>query len=167
MDPKTKADMASGLTIPIELLAPVSSSITEDGDLLNATVSQSVFDKNREIIRKGAEIEGHVFRRRMDGGFAIEIDRINTVNGWQSFYGRLVSLVADVQISSKAANIPTQGVTIIKPASSPEIPAGTSVVWVTQPLNTRVFSSRTLGIAKCVSGRRILMTVMANYYHPA
>jgi hypothetical protein len=149
---KGKEGLPEGLSIPIDLLSPISSSTTDSSDLLKAVVSQTVRHRGSEIILKGAEIDGHIFRRRIDGGFAIEIDRINTVSGWMPVYARLVSSDdAHVVISRQqdylksyiptriaTSNVPTPGVAIIKLTSDAEIPAGTGMVWVTEGLIPRI-----------------------------
>jgi hypothetical protein len=135
----------------VELLSPINSSSTDQSDILKANVSQPVRYKNKEIILNGGEIEGHVFRRRIDGGFGIEIDRINAVNGWQQFYGRLVLIggnAINLQQGTHSATyipdgsitslMPTPGVAIIKLTSGGEIPTETGMVWTTELLKPRV-----------------------------
>ncbi len=150
-DEISKAELPDGLTIPVELSWPINSSTTDQTDLLKARVSQSVRYKNKEIILQGAGIEGHVFRRWVGGEFRIEIDRINTVNGWKPFYGRLLSIGGNainlkqemhsttVQPNGSVTSlVQIPGVAVIKATSGEEISAGTGMVWTTEPLETRL-----------------------------
>jgi hypothetical protein len=148
---KLPSGLPEGLNIPIALLLPISASTADGSDVLKAVVSETVRHRSSDIIRKGAEIEGHVFRHRADGAFEIEIDRVNTVNGWMPIYARLRSIDAPAVISRQedylkpniptrfpTTDIPTPGVAIIKLTSASEIPAGTAMVWITEGLTPRI-----------------------------
>jgi len=148
---KAKSGLPEGLSIPIKLLLPIGASTADRSDLLKAVVSQTIRHRGSNVILEGAEVEGHVFRHRIDGAFEIEIDRIDTASGWMPVYARLISIDAPVLIAeqldylkpsipTRAAtpDIPTPGVAIIKMNSDREIPAGTAMVWLTEELTPRI-----------------------------
>jgi len=145
--PAARLGLPDGLSIPIELLLPISPSTADSSDVLRAVVSQTIRHRGSPIILKGAEVEGHIFRHPSEDSFAIEIDRVDTVEGWMPTYARLVSVDAPAVILNQhdylkprapSADIPTPGVAIIKLTSAREIHAGTAMVWLTEALTPRI-----------------------------
>lgn len=143
LNAETRMDLPNRLLVPVELLSPITPSGADRSDILKANVPRSVQYSGKEVILKGALVEGHVFRRRIDGGFAIEIDRVNTVRGWQSFYARLISFgdtAIPAQGKSRTIHAPTStpGVATINITSGLEFAAGTQMLWITEPLDRQI-----------------------------
>jgi hypothetical protein len=110
-------------------------------DVLTARVAAAVSLRGQEIIAAGAAIEGHVRPCRGESAVILELDRVQTRNGWEPFYARLVSVASTQAVversvsSSKNFNPEIPGVAkIIFATRSAELAAGTLMLWRTEPL---------------------------------
>jgi tetratricopeptide (TPR) repeat protein len=144
-DPNRHVEKGPGLPpdleIAVSLASPVSVTTASARDLLTAKVAAPVSLRGQEIIAAGAAIEGHVRPCRGENALIIELDRVQTRNGWEPFYARLVSVASTQAVvessvsSSKNFNPEIPGVAKIGFASrSAELAAGTRMLWRTEPL---------------------------------
>jgi hypothetical protein len=139
--PAKSRELPLDLEIAVSLVSPVSVRTAKGNDVLTATVATPVSLRGHEIIAAGAAIEGHVRPCRGESAVIIELDRVQTRNGWEPFYARLVavdSTQAGVQSngnSSKKSDPDIPGVAKIFFATrSAELAAGTRMLWQTEPL---------------------------------
>jgi hypothetical protein len=144
-----RLDLPPDLEIMVSLGSPITSATARANDALSASVAEPVFSKGQEIIARGAVVEGHVLPRRGENGVVIELDRVQTRNGWAPFYARMVSFSSASQASVKSIVPSLNGAefgdrTVL---SEPEIPgvtritfasgsaglaAGTRMIWRTE-----------------------------------
>lgn len=139
------------LNVIVALQSPVSPAAAMANDIIAASVAQPIVVHGREIVNRGAAIEGHVLPRRGQEAVVVELDRIRTKDGWAPFYARLIALNG----TPRAEGVRASRVDISKPASmpDPEIPGvakielsgehaelspGTQMTWRTEPLTAPV-----------------------------
>ncbi len=144
------------LNVAVLLGSPLSLAVAAANDVVRATVAQPVLSNGHEIIARGAMVEGHVRLRRGENAVVIELDRVQTLSGWAPFYAHLVSLASNIpqartdrEDTRRGANPPARksadsamladpeipGVAKISFLSrSAELPAGTQMIWKTEPL---------------------------------
>lgn len=139
--PAKSPELPPDLKIAVSLGSPVSVTTATGSDLLTAMVADPVSLRGHEIIAAGAAVEGHVRPCRGENGVIIELDRVQTRNGWEPFYARLVSVAttqAQVESSAgseKKSNPEIPGVAkIVFATRSAELAAGTRMLWHTEPL---------------------------------
>ncbi len=139
--PSGRPDLPPDLDIAVSLASPISRAAAAANDVLTATVAAPVSSKGREIIARGAVLEGHLRPCRGENAVIIELDRVRTRDGWAPFYARMVSVASINQASAENAGpqrnadpeIP--GVAKISfTGKSAELAAGTQMVWRTEPL---------------------------------
>ena len=116
--------LPADLEITVSLTSPVSVTTAKESDVLMAVVAAPVSLKGHEIIAAGAAIDGHVHPCRGENAVTIELDRVETRNGWEPFYARLTS------VASTAAALQSSGLSTRK--LDPEIPGVAKVVFVTR-----------------------------------
>jgi hypothetical protein len=75
-------------------------------DLITAAVVKPVMDHGRQLIQAGALIEGHVRSNRGDNSVVIQLDRVQTSDGWMPFYAQLLKLGSN---ASQVQRSNTQG----------------------------------------------------------
>jgi len=155
-----KFELPTGLEIAAALRTPVDSATAAPGDALEATITKPVFWRGKEIVSRGARLEGHIRQLRPlsdaeQCAVTIEFDRIQTFDGWVQFYARMTALrglpalartlrtkrhpafeaAPDVSDSRHTIDPEIPGVsTIYLPAASAQMPAGTSMIWRTEEL---------------------------------
>ncbi len=139
--PAKSPELPPDLEITVSLASTVSVTTAAGNDVLTARVVAPVSLRGHEIIAAGAPVDGHVRWCRGESAVIIELDRVQTRNGWEPFYARLVSVAsaqAEVQSSggsSKKFNPEIPGVAKIMFATrSAELAAGTRMLWRTAPL---------------------------------
>ena len=76
------------------------------------------------MIAAGAAVEGHVRPCRGENGVIVELDRVQTRNGWAPFYARLVSVASTQAAGRKHAGS--------RKKSDPEIPGVAKIVFATR-----------------------------------
>jgi tetratricopeptide (TPR) repeat protein len=131
-DSAGKPALPMGLEIEVSLVTPVSVQSASQDDVIAATVTQPVMVKGREMIARGAAVDGHVRPRRGEGAVVIELDRVMTRQGWLPFYARLISAAgADARLEDP--EIPGVA-TVALPAKTGELAAGTRMTWKTEAL---------------------------------
>jgi tetratricopeptide (TPR) repeat protein len=130
------AGLPPDLEIAVSLASPVSVTTASGSDVLTARVTAPVSLRGREIIAAGAAIEGHVRPCRGENALMIELDRVQTRNGWEPFYARLVSVASTQAVpESSVSNPEIPGVAkIVFATRSAELAAGTRLLWRTEPL---------------------------------
>jgi hypothetical protein len=143
-DQQRQEDKSAGLPPDLEiavLLASPVSVTTASGDVLTARVAGPVSLRGQELIVAGAAIEGHVRPCRGEHAFMIELDRVQTRNGWAPFYARLVSVASTQAVlessagKAKTATPEIPGVAkIVFATQSAELAAGTRMLWRTESL---------------------------------
>ena len=126
-----RLDLPPDLEIMVSLRSPITSATTSANDTLSASVAEPVFSKGQEIIARGAVVEGHVLPLRGENGVVIELDRVQTRNGWAPFYARMVSFPSAPQAGVKSIVPSLSGAkfgdsTVL---SEPEIPGVTRVTF--------------------------------------
>jgi tetratricopeptide (TPR) repeat protein len=138
--PAKSPGLPPDLEIAVSLASPVSVTTAAGRDVLKARVAAPVSLRGHEIIAAGAAIEGRVRPCRGESAVVIELDRVQTRNGWEPFYARLVS-VASTEAgvssggSSKKSDPEIPGVAkIVFATRSAELAAGTRMLWQTEPL---------------------------------
>ncbi len=134
-------ELPPDVEIAVALASPVSVTTATGSDVLTATVAAAVSLRGHEVIAAGAAIEGHVRPCRGESAVIIELDRVQTRNGWEPFYARLVSVAstqAGVQSSAgspEKSNLEIPGMAkIVFATRSAELAAGTRMLWQTVPL---------------------------------
>lgn len=157
-----KWELPAGLEIAATLRTPVDSATAAPGDALEAAITKAVFWKGKEIVSRGARLEGHIRQLRPlsdpeQCAVTIEFDRIQTFDGWVQFYGRMTALAGvprlgttlkkkghpafdaapDVSDSRHPIDPEIPGIsTIFLSAASAQMPAGTSMTWRTEELTS-------------------------------
>lgn len=142
--------LPDGIDVAVSFNSPVSPATADENDALTATAARAVVWKGHELIAKGAAVEGHIRVKRGENSVVIELDRINTQRGWAPFYAQLISLDAAGQTHIQNAGAKAQahhdddpdltdfeipGVATIRfNTRAEELPAGTQMVWRTEPL---------------------------------
>jgi hypothetical protein len=133
-----KPGVPPDLNIAVLLASPMSLAVAAMNDVVAATVARPVLSNGREIIARGAMVEGHVRLRRGENAVVVELDRVQTRSGWAPFYAHLISLAASTQARTEDPTLPDPeipGVARITFASkSAELPAGTQMIWKTESL---------------------------------
>ncbi len=155
-----KFELPTGLEIAATLSTPVNTATASPGDALEAAIAKPVFWRGKEIITKGARLEGHIRQLRPlpdseQCAVTIEFDRIQTFDGWVQFYARMTALrgvpgsaatfkkkghpafeaAPDVSGGQQPIDPEIPGVsTIFLPAASAQMPAGASMTWRTEDL---------------------------------
>ena len=145
--PDSPASAAKGqelppdLNIKVALVSPVSLQSAAENDLLTASVVTPVSLRGRQIIASGALVEGHVRPCRGEPAVMIELDRVQTLYGWEPFYAHLASVAsAQASMDSSSASRKTSGpqvpgvAKIVFATPSAELAAGTLMLWKTEPL---------------------------------
>ena len=134
-------ELPPDLEIAVSLASPLSMTAAAGNDVLAARVAAPVSLRGHEIIAAGAAIEGHVRPCRGESAVIIELDRVQTRNGWEPFYARLVSVASNQAGfqgsggSSKKGDPEIPGVAkIVFANGSAELAAGTRMLWQTEPL---------------------------------
>ncbi|HUO28787.1 MAG TPA: hypothetical protein VMU80_06205, partial [Bryobacteraceae bacterium] len=129
------------LNIKVALVSPVSLQSAAENDLLTASVVTPVSLRGRQIIASGALVEGHVRPCRGEPAVMIELDRVQTLYGWEPFYAHLASVAsAQASMDSSSASRKTSGpqvpgvAKIVFATPSAELAAGTLMLWKTEPL---------------------------------
>ena len=92
--PAKSPELPPDVEIAVSLASPVSVTTATGSDVLTARVAAAVSLRGHEIIAAGAAIEGHVRPCRGESAVIIELDRVQTRNGWEPFYARLVSVAS-------------------------------------------------------------------------
>jgi hypothetical protein len=128
-----------GVEVMVSPNAPVSLAAASGNDVITATVAQPVILKGRELIARGAIVEGHVRLKRGETSVVIQLDRVQTTLGWAPFYAQLISLGPTIQAHiprrAEPSSLEVPGVATISFASeTAELPAETQLVWKTEPL---------------------------------
>ena len=147
--------LPDNVDVVVSLASPINMSTGSADDLLTATVATPVISRGRELVARGAIIEGHVYSRSDGNAIVIEFDRVKTERGWAPFYARLVSLTPATQAriedtDAKKESLPVNrhdkdgallpdphipGVAILDLTSpSVQLAIGTKMVWKTEPL---------------------------------
>jgi tetratricopeptide (TPR) repeat protein len=122
-----KPDLPPDLDVVVSLGSPISAASAGATDFLGASVAEPVFSKGREIIAKGANVEGHVLPRRGENGVVIELDRVQTRTGWAPFYARMVALPSTAQ---NGAESPAPSIAGDRtPLADPEIPGVAKIMF--------------------------------------
>jgi tetratricopeptide (TPR) repeat protein len=136
--------LPDGMDVAVSLNSPLSAAIADKNDIITAAVTEPVLWKGRELIAKGALVEGHVRPKLGQNALVIQLDRVLTNFGWAPFYAQLTSLNAggQAQIQQSALEIP--GVAAIAfNAQTAGLPAGTQLVWRTEPLSVAPKNAQT------------------------
>jgi hypothetical protein len=122
--PGGKVRLPAGLDITVALTSPVSPEAAAANDVVTAQVAEPVRVKGREIIARGAGVEGHVRLRRGEKAVRLELDRVQTMSGWAPFYAQLLNATTrtDPEIPGVAEFPFANG------------PAPTRMVWRTESL---------------------------------
>ncbi len=132
--------MPADLEIAVSLASPVSVTTAAGSEVLTARVAAPVSLRGHEIIAAGAAIEGRVRSCRGESAVIIELDRVQTRDGWEPFYARFVSVTPQAGVqgtggSSKTVDPEIPGVAkIVFATRSAELAAGTRMLWQTEPL---------------------------------
>ncbi|HZU24890.1 MAG TPA: hypothetical protein VFA04_05180 [Bryobacteraceae bacterium] len=122
----------AGLDVTVALLSPVSAEAAAENDVITARVAEPVLLRGREIIARGAPVEGHLRLRRGENAVLLELDRVQTTAGWAPFYAQLATAPAGVQPTIPA--IP--GVAELHfDSKSARLEAGATMVWKTETLS--------------------------------
>lgn len=139
--------LPDGLDLTVSLSSPVSLASAAATDVITGTAVDPVLLKGREIIARGAAVEGHVRLRRGENAVVLELDRIQTRQGWAPFYGRMVSLNPAAQVrfdaggsdESAGLNPNVPGVVTLRfNNGSAGLATGTQMVWKTEALHAPV-----------------------------
>lgn len=138
-----------GVEVTVALASPISPAAAAANDVIQASVAAPVSVGGRKIVEAGAAVEGHVRLRRDKNEVVIELDRVETRNGWAPFYAHLVAMTPDRRAPVSGANaagrmppgdgdepdVDVPGVGRLQfAAGSAEAPAGTRMVWKTEAL---------------------------------
>jgi tetratricopeptide (TPR) repeat protein len=123
-----KAGLPADLEVTVALGSSVGSASVRANDLLTAVVAEPVISRGREIVARGANVEGHVFLAGGGNALMVEFDRIQTRGGWVPFYARLVSVSGAAPVGMEEPHIP--GVAKI----AAELAPGTRLIWKTELL---------------------------------
>ncbi len=135
--------LPDGVEVIVSLNSPVSRAAAAESDVLTATVAQPVLWKGRELIARGATVEGHIRPRRGENSMVIQLDRVQTRLGWAPFYAQALSLGSAAQAHiqtqdndrAQLGELEVPGVAIIGFASqAAELPPGTQMLWKIEPL---------------------------------
>ena len=98
-----------GVDVVVSLDSAISPALAASNDVVRATVVRPVFVNGREVIARGAILEGHLRSRPGGNAVIVELDRVQTRLGWAPFYARLTSLgptsQARIQVTQRAGQM--------------------------------------------------------------
>ncbi|HLH02512.1 MAG TPA: hypothetical protein VKX25_07070 [Bryobacteraceae bacterium] len=90
--------LPAGLEIRVALDGALN--VMADSDAVVGRVLQPVMHRRRRLIETGARVEAHVGRKLGSGAIVLELDRVQSLNGWTPFYAEPIrmDLPAGVQM---------------------------------------------------------------------
>ncbi len=125
------------LEILVSLNSPLNLAKVEENDLITATIAKPLMQDGRELLKAGALVEGRARLVRGENSVMLQLDRVQTSSGdWAPFYAQLLRLSTSQAQVRPPTHADVPGVaTIDLGATVTELPAGTQMVWKTEPLS--------------------------------